>query len=175
MRVGLDKATAGTLELMQCDRMNLRLTVGGCARLHVKARDNPPASYDPKSACQFCPIGAVNAGAPIAPMAEAAQSLSRLCSRCEKPTHRRINGMFCPSCYNRDREARIGKNRKGTEPRKILAALHSATVVVACGAGVTLATLPRVAARTEAMALLARGSDQPMFFGVPPLRLEQHV
>ena len=142
--------------------------------MHIKAREEPPASWDPKSACQFCPVGAANAGAPIAPMAEAVQSLTRHCSRCEKPAARRINGLFCISCYNRDREARIGRNAKGTRPQ-LCDKLHTAHIVVATSAGITVATLPRVARRTEAMALLARESTQPMAFGVPPIRLEQHA
>lgn len=153
----------------------MTLSTSGCARMHVKARDEPPPAWERKSACQFCPVGAANAGAPIAPMAEAAQSLSRHCSRCQKPAARRINGMFCVSCYNRDREARIGRNCKGTAPRKLLSALHSTTIAVSTGSTVTLASLPRVAARTEALALLARGSTEPMFFGIPPMRLEQHL
>lgn len=143
--------------------------------MHVKAREEPPPAWDRKSACQFCPVGAANAGAPIAPMAEAVQSLTRHCSRCQKPSARRINGMFCPSCYNRDREARIGRNGKGTAPRKIVAALHAQTVVVTAAGVTTTKIMPRVAARTEAFALLSRGSAHPMTFGVPPLRLEHHL
>lgn len=143
--------------------------------MHVKARDEPPAAWDRKTACQFCPIGAANAGAPIDPMAEAVQSLTRHCTRCQKPAARRINGKFCVSCYNRDREARVGRNKNGNPPAKILAALHTATIVVACGNNSTITSRHRVAARTEAMALIARGSNQPMSFGIPPLRLEHHL
>lgn len=171
----MTEQAAGTLTMMQCDRMAMRLSVAGCARLHVKARQEPPPAWDRKSACQFCPVGAANAGAPIEPMAEAVQSLERLCVRCEKPSARRIGGMFCPSCYNRDREARVGRNRWGHPPREVQASIHTATVVVATGDRVQIATLSRVAGRTEAMARLARGSKQPMYFGVPPLRLDQHL
>lgn len=143
--------------------------------MHLKAKATPPASYDPKSACQFCPIGASNAGAPIDPMAEAVQSLERHCVRCQKPAARRINGKFCVSCYNRDREVRVGRNRWGHPPSEIQATIHTATVTVSTNDGISAVAHRRVAARTEAMALIARGSNQPMYFGIPPLRLEQHL
>lgn len=44
---------------------------------------------------------------------------SRICARCHRGAMRLIWGHICVSCYNREREAVIGRNAKGRAPVKI--------------------------------------------------------
>ncbi len=60
------------------------------------------------------------------------------CARWTKYSARLINGRFCISCYNRNREALVGKNAKGSRPA-LCDRLHPVSVAVvefgrgACG------------------------------------------
>jgi hypothetical protein len=42
----------------------------------------------------------------------------RICARCLLESDRMIHGYLCVSCYNREREYRIGRNAKGKPPVK---------------------------------------------------------
>jgi hypothetical protein len=68
--------------------------------------------------CRDCRIGAAHAGerhihrSAIFDMA--------ICPRCRRGGARMIGGRLCVSCYNREREFKIGKNAKGTRPGLVL-------------------------------------------------------
>lgn len=75
--------------------------------------------------CRTCPIGAVHAG-------ETAASLSpirgqMICARCGQGATRLIERWNCVSCYNREREFKIGRNAKGLPPVKMLP-LHARAI-----------------------------------------------
>lgn len=104
-------------------------------------------------------------------MAEASDALKRVCPRCTRPASRLINGQHCVSCYNRQREVLIGRNRKGTAPKKLLGMLHPEVLAVAGQAGTeaTVHLAASVASRVEAMLMLARKATGPICFGAAPL------
>ena len=156
------------LVMMHCDKLTLSLSTAGCARLFRKAQETAPPAWDPKAACRFCPIGAAHAGLTIAPMAEATTALKRLCPRCQRPSTRFIRGHHCISCYNRAREAELGKNAKGTRPA-LSDQLHTEALAVGEASGVVVKLTPRVANRVEAMLTLARTAKGPISFGAAPL------
>ena len=165
------------LALFTCERVNARLTTKGCANLWTKAQDpdDKPKPWEPRAHCQFCPIGAGHAGKSVAPMAEVVADLKPFCPRCEQFGRRMIGGRFCVSCYNRDREARIGTNRKGTAPKKTSSeTLHSQVVAITTASGTDAKHhhAEMVMSRTEAIIAAARNAKSPMAFGLPPIASE---
>ena len=108
--------------LVDCAPMRSRMLERSCVRMWTSARDAPPRPEESRHACLTCPLGAQRAGVDrsvaVAAASAAAmeQALGRVCPRCARPAGRLINGRFCISWYNRDREARIGRNAKGTPP-----------------------------------------------------------
>lgn len=155
--------------MMRCERLNLSLSTAGCARRFQKAQAGPPPG-DTLAPCQFCPVGARHAGAKVAPMAKVQADLGKICPRCTRPTTRLINGKHCISCYNRHREALIGRNRRGTRPA-LADRLHTAQVLVVDGGQVALKAAPRVASRCEALMVIAKAAPAPVAFGLVPPRL----
>lgn len=61
--------------------------------------------------CRGCALGSGRARKPAA-----AAPIGRFCVRCRRQSLRIIHGLLCVSCYNRQREREIGRNRKGTAP-----------------------------------------------------------
>lgn len=98
----------------QCDRMRAKLSTTSCASMWRKADEINDGSH---SACRLCPIGAVHAGEVAASMSPLKGSLT--CARCHRTSMRLIGKMVCVSCYNRAREAVLGRNAKGKAPVKI--------------------------------------------------------
>lgn len=162
------------LTMMRCTAQNLTLSTAGCARMHLAAQDKPVNAWTPPSPCRFCAIGAQHAGVAIAPMAAAVAELKRICPRCQRPSSRFIQGKHCVSCYNRDREAAIGKNAKGTRPA-LADVLHDTVLTVANRDGIQVRVVTRVASRVEAMLTLARAANGPLCFGLPPADMAQHA
>jgi hypothetical protein len=116
-------------EMMQCDRLSMKLSTPGCARLWRSAQESRPKEHEGRYACLTCTIGAANAGASLPPTAAATEALRTVCPRCERRATRFIAGRLCISCYNRDREVRIGKNAKGNRPL-LTDVLRAANVVI---------------------------------------------
>jgi hypothetical protein len=113
------------LEMFTCERLHARMTVNACARQWLKAntatdrhgkRVEPPP-WDSLHHCLRCPVGAQRCGRTIDPIADAVAALKPICPRCLRVADRIVNARgerpLCVSCYNRDREVRIGKNAKG--------------------------------------------------------------
>ena len=111
-----------------CERLRATLSVDSCARHWRIANEQPaeqsrfgdlqpPDKAARPLACRSCPLGATHAGVPAA-----SQSPLRgmtICGRCHEGATRLIGKHLCVSCYNRQREQRIGKNGKGTTPKKL--------------------------------------------------------
>ena len=131
---------APALAMMKCLPRSMTLSVPGCARLWISANGSPenrPKPWEGRSACVVCPVGAASAGRTQSPVAGAVDAIRLTCPRCERPAQRLIHGRLCVSCYNRDREARIGKNRKGQPPRKLPGQLHGVGIVITDSTGAT--------------------------------------
>lgn len=119
------------MRLFRCEALRANLTPEACSR---NVTNNATIQ------CARCPIGTVHVAA-CAP-----QALTKLtwqgpryrgvqpaksCVRCCTKTYRLVRSKsICISCYNRERELRVGSNAKGTPPRKAAAALHRAVCLV---------------------------------------------
>src|SRR5450759_2593872 len=99
----------------------MTLSTSGCGRLWEAAQIKHAAKklepWEGIATCHTCPIGARNAGREMEAVFQPAAALACYCPRCNRPASRLINGRLCISCYNRDREAAIGRNAKGSRPR----------------------------------------------------------
>lgn len=157
------------LVMMQCDVLHMRLSTAGCARLFRKAQ-GAILRRDAPNPCRCCPIGASHAGRVVAPLASAQQYLKSMCQRCGVAGRRIVNKTYCVSCYNRDREAAIGRNRKGNCPA-LASALHGVTLAIGQAGKIKHTFSPRVLGRVEAIRAAARVAKGPIAFGVPPLNL----
>ncbi|WP_050577318.1 hypothetical protein [Pseudomonas cremoricolorata] len=108
----------------RCDKLSATMSTTDCASRHAQAT----AGDERMLACRFCPIGAVHAGKDDPLQAASASAKVRIvgrpdnedrCTRCGRGGLRLIHsgGEICVSCWNRQREWRIGKNAKGTAPK----------------------------------------------------------
>lgn len=116
------------LLMFGCTRLAATLSVKGCAARWAEAKSPPGRrrkndtgvehASDQFSACRACPIGAVHSGERVrvySPFYAAA-----ICPGCRKGTTRMIGDRICVSCYNRRREAVIGRNARGNAPSKLV-------------------------------------------------------
>lgn len=162
---------AQTFEMMRCDRRNMTLSRPGCAKLWLSAntgeKDRRPKPWEGRAACVACPLGATNAGVEQSPVAGAVESIRMICPRCERPAQRLIHDRLCVSCYNREREALIGKNAKGGRPR-LCDVLHQESVVVVERGIARLVRVGPVTSAAEVVIGLSRRASCPPLFGRPP-------
>ena len=160
-------ATPTLPELFHCGRQDMRLTAAGCARLWRSARDKRPEPHEGRWHCRGCPIGADNAGEAQAPLALAGDEWGNVCVRCLQQSDRLIRRRLCISCYNRDREARIGRNGKGGPPR-LAAHLRSVTLAISRpGQPAEAVTAHHITGPVEIMVGLARETQVRLAFGLP--------
>lgn len=145
----------------------MRLTTGACGKLWLSANGKVrPQSWEGRAACVGCFTGAANAGQPIDLAAEAAAEWREVCPRCCRPTARLIGGEHCVSCYNRAREADIGRNRKGNRPA-LADQLHDEHLMVLEGRQAAVVTTGRVLDASELMVRAAKVANHPMVFTRP--------
>jgi hypothetical protein len=134
--------TPANLELFTCSRRGgLRLSPAGCGRLgHSANKTAAPELWEGRAACRGCHIGESNhTGSAPDPYVPLRESVRLLCSRCGRVTRRMIRPEsvgFCISCYNRDRECRIGQNARGHRPA-LTAELHTEDALVTTSTGGT--------------------------------------
>ena len=150
--------------LFDCARRSLRLTGGWCARLFLSARADRPQPHEGRHACLACPVGAAHAGV-AAPAPPAIEALHAVCSRCRRVSGRLIQGHLCVSCYNRDREARLGRNCKGGVPR-LVARLHHFRVAVTDAAGHARTVERESVDLAELLIATAQAATGPLTIGV---------
>lgn len=159
-----------TLEMMRCDRRNMTLSRPGCAKLWLSAntgeKDRRPKPWEGRAACVACPLGATNAGVEQSPVAGAVESIRMICPRCERPAQRLIHDRLCVSCYNREREVRIGRDRKGNRPG-LTDRLHGVSLAITDATGTTRIRQVEVVSCVEAMIAAARKATGWMAFGRP--------
>jgi len=162
---------APALDLFRCDRQNATMLRAGCARMWRKANGGEyrVGTWESLHHCRGCSVGAANAGETVvAPgFSELIEDLRRYCCRCRKPALRLIHGELCISCFNRDLEAKKGRNAKGHPPR-LMKLLHRETVMVTEGG-----KPPRIVGRDrvldagELMIRIARRATGPIVFERP--------
>ena len=98
--------------LFKCERRSATIQPGTCASMWREANGKHPPERC--LACKNCRIGAHHAG-------EGDVSLSQfrgatICGRCHRIGMRLVAGHLCVSCWNREREYLIGRNRRGIPP-----------------------------------------------------------
>ncbi|WP_198374031.1 hypothetical protein [Neoroseomonas rubea] len=164
-------------ELVDCPPMRSRMTERACVRMWSSTQEKPPELHEARTACLTCPLGAQRAGIDVAiaerlaHAAALADVMRHHCPRCSRKAARLINGRFCISCYNRDREARIGRNAKGTPPT-ITATIHAKKVAVTLPSSTPrIVAIERVVSRMEALVVAARQAGPGALIGVPPLEV----
>lgn len=162
------------LVLMRCDRQRVTLSVAACARMWLSAADpeRPAKPWEGRHHCVGCPVGAENNGvAPAAALVGAAAAeWAPICPRCAKPAPRLINGHLCVSCYNRHREAMVGKNCKGSRPR-LCAVLHRTRLAVAEDGAARVLRTDLLVDPVEALIRMAKRASGPIAFSRAPARL----
>lgn len=151
-----------TPELCGCERHDMRLTHTACVRLWQSCKDRRPAPWEGRAECVTCRTGAERAGYP-APPPTLADGLRHVCARCLAVRDRMV-GRYCISCYNRNREAQIGRNGKGTRPG-LADRLHTVRLTVGNGGSARTISFEHVTGRLEAMMISAKASTGPVYLG----------
>jgi hypothetical protein len=119
------------LSFFRCDALRSTMSTASCALNWARQRD---AALEDRSACHGCNIGAAHAGEE--PDRRSVMFGLPFCNRCRRRAMRIIGGTLCPSCWNRARELRIGRNSKGRPPRKLrLVPARLGLVIDPAGAG----------------------------------------
>ena len=153
---------------MQCERRELTLTHRGCGRLWEAAQAKHAAKklqpWEGIVTCRTCPVGARNAGRQAEAVFVPAAILAAYCPRCSRPASRLINERLCVSCYNRDREALVGRDAKGNRPA-LCDRVHDARFVVIGDGRDREVSVCRVLDAAEAMRRVARDAKAPILFG----------
>lgn len=91
-----------------CGPLRATVLVQACAQRWRSAQHESGAT------CTNCPVGASHAGAAPSAVAAAAPTF---CLRCGNTGMRLLRRSICISCFNREREWLLGRNRKGFPPR----------------------------------------------------------
>jgi hypothetical protein len=101
-------------ELFTCPRHagGLRLMPKSCGAMWLRAAKHCADRSDPLHPCVGCAIGANHAGQPPE---RSQSSCDVVCPRCMRSATKIVKGV-CVSCYNREREVRIGRDRRGHVP-----------------------------------------------------------
>lgn len=153
-------------DLFTCERQAMRLTRPACAKLWISAKRNRPQPWEGRHSCLACPVGASHAGQTVEPNAAAAEAYRTLCPRCFRLASRMIQGEFCVSCYNRDREVQIGRDRKGARP-KLADRLHPIATRVRRDGRAAVVRMERVIGLPEVMLRLAKTERGSLAIGRP--------
>lgn len=118
-------------------------------------------------ACIACAIGRHHAGQGDVPASTKGNPAPNVCVRCRRSgrsaSARSIGRMrlvrtrtLCVSCYNREREVRIGANAKGAPPRKWAGLFHARIGLVRVGRVHPITSTTLVLDRSETMLTLLR-------------------
>ena len=154
-------------EMINCLPKKMNLTRAGCARLWTSARNARPNAWEGRAACVGCQAGAANAGYRASPVAGLVDLLSKTCPRCLKSASKLINGRFCVSCYNRDCEARRGRNARGGRPR-LCSRLGRRSLVKSNASGVQVVSADLAVGATELLLIHAAMARDELAFGWAP-------
>lgn len=148
-----------------CTRLRARVTDSGCSRMWTAAHDpaRQPKPWESRAACIGCPVGAskANADLGIASAAARARQVEGVCARCGASGRRMVARVHCISCYNRLREASIGKDARGRPPRHAARLFSVALIIERPGLLPVSRTWRSVTSRPEAIlaAALATAGD----------------
>jgi hypothetical protein len=132
----------------------------------LSAQKDEPKPWEGRAACVTCPIGAANSGQEISPVAEDVAVLSKICPRCLHQAERIINDNLCVSCYNRAREAHLGRNAKGGIPR-LCHVLHTEDFAAVEGETPHYVAASSVTSMVEAILAHSKRAKDTVAYSVP--------
>jgi hypothetical protein len=150
-------------DFFRCGPYKATVSTSACAKRWRKAQTAKSFALDTIHLCRGCSLGSIHSGE--RPIKYSVLYEAGICARCGRnPGRRLIGGRQCPSCYNRARELRIGKNGKGTAPVK-LAPLDRRSIRFAIeGASVEELTIDQSKDMVELMlAVLSRTRGRVLF------------
>lgn len=112
-----------SLKLFRCEPLHASLAPATCAQNYVDRRIIQ---------CVTCQIGRRHAErlSPVRTPDLQIWEPARACVRCCVGSYRLLRGRLCVSCYNREREVRVGTNGKGAAPVKARKLLHRAVCIM---------------------------------------------
>ncbi|CAB3744267.1 hypothetical protein LMG27174_07145 [Paraburkholderia rhynchosiae] len=144
-----------------CDRLRATMSVSSCGARWEKA-NSTDVDADRFHTCRRCSSGAAHAGR-VDHNPSQLQGMT-ICGRCHTGVPRLIGKHLCISCYNRARELRIGKNSKGTAPRK-LARLDQRAITYRAGGVVKTRALSETVDTVELIVAVLRDEERTPQFG----------
>lgn len=142
-----------------CAKLHARLATSVCADMWRAANEGHSERY---SACRACPIGAAHAGVDNASRSPIRGAL--ICARCQEGTNRLIKGHLCPSCYNREREVRVGRNARGDYPVRAKP-MHARQVCYVESGRVMVRRMERTTTAGELLLATLRDAVHSVVFG----------
>ncbi|MBB5463747.1 winged helix-turn-helix domain-containing protein [Paraburkholderia sp. Cpub6] len=152
-----------------CDRLRATMSVSSCGTRWERA-DSTDVDADRFHTCRRCSIGAAHAGR-LDHNPSQLKGMT-ICGRCHTGVPRLIGKHLCISCYNRARELRIGKNSKGTAPRK-LARLDQRAITYRAGGVVKTRTIAETVDTDELIVAVLRDEEcAPQFAYRAPAALD---
>lgn len=117
------------LKFFRCEPYRANLSIPGCASRWSKAQGAYGDVGATFAKCAVCATGAAHAGR--GHVRYSPWYKSGICCRCGRGGSRMIGNRLCVSCYNRNRELRIGKNARGNVPIELMQRpLHRIEVLV---------------------------------------------
>lgn len=153
----------------RCEPLRASMSVSSCGARWEKA-NSTDVDADRFHTCRRCVVGATHAGrvdhnpSPFRGMT--------ICGRCHRGSSRLIGKHLCISCFNRARELRIGRNSKGTKPRK-LARLDQRSITYLAGGVVKTRTLAETVDMEELIVAVLRDEERaPQFAYRAPAALD---
>jgi hypothetical protein len=101
-------------QMFRCEVHRATLRVNACADMWRQANQQRecPERLD---RCKGCQLGATHAGE--GDISSCPITGTDICIRCNRGGMRLVRDEICVSCWNREREWRIGKNAKGQAPK----------------------------------------------------------
>lgn len=147
--------------MFRCDKLNASLQVSSCASMWLSV-NQPNSQASPTSRCKGCSIGANHAGVKDASTSKITGNA--MCARCHRTGSRLVGKHLCVSCWNRQREYLIGKNRRGVPPKHHPKLYEDAVKVMMDGV-VFVIRLPLVASRLEIVVSAIRDHNKQITFG----------
>jgi hypothetical protein len=150
-------------KFFRCSAYGCTMSTEACAGRFQAAQTAKDEALFPIEKCRQCAIGAVHAGTSVVHRSRIFER--KICPRCLKGTTRIIGGRRCVSCYNREREMRIGRNRKGT-PLVRVRPLHPVSIGYSVD-GIYNELVTMAVDRVEAVAHIIRTKTGSIFFSRP--------
>jgi hypothetical protein len=143
-----------------CTRLRARVTEKGCARLWRSANEKPnaPQPWESRAACLGCAVGSLHALGSLEPARQAAlaRQVAEVCVTCGSSGRRMVKQTHCVSCYNRLREAAIGRDARGRPPALMRRLFAVGLVVGRPDATPALRMCQGVTSRAEAILTMAK-------------------